>query len=338
MLLTSLRLFAPLQTSHAASGVDKGLASANRLPVEVMGLMMGHIDTSEPGCLIVTDVFPLPVEGTETSVMSDNPAVTNYMIQLSESLESVRTENFMGWYHSHPFDVATHSNAFLSATDVSTQLSWQLSEDRAGNPWLALVVDPLRGAAKGRPEIGAFRCYPPEYTPPKGMAPDGVIWADEKARNARWGESCLSYYELSVDYFASSHGSALGGVLLRDHMWVRTFSSTAMLDKEARDRLPERIRKIGALVDTADRGDSMSSLTRSLGVGRPQLRGGSLGGGTDSSVVEARDLAQELAAELQAGQLRQAVKEAVFDGAPLSLASLGAAEGASRAASPGRRK
>ena len=46
----------------------------------------------------------------------------------------------MGWYHSHPFDVGPHSNAFLSATDVSTQLSWQMSEDRLGTPWLALVV------------------------------------------------------------------------------------------------------------------------------------------------------------------------------------------------------
>lgn len=45
-----------MQTAHAASGVDKGLASANHLPVEVMGLMMGHMDTAEPGCLIVTDV------------------------------------------------------------------------------------------------------------------------------------------------------------------------------------------------------------------------------------------------------------------------------------------
>jgi COP9 signalosome complex subunit 5 len=102
----------------------------------------------------------------------------------------------MGWYHSHPFDVGPHSNAFLSATDVSTQLLWQISEDAAGNPWLALVVDPLRGVAKGKPEIGAFRCYPTHYTPPKGLAPDGVSWDDERARNARWGESCISYHQL----------------------------------------------------------------------------------------------------------------------------------------------
>lgn len=38
------------------------------MPVEVMGLMVGHIDTEDPHSLIVSDVFPLPVEGTETTV------------------------------------------------------------------------------------------------------------------------------------------------------------------------------------------------------------------------------------------------------------------------------
>lgn len=114
--------------THASAGVDKGLRSSNGMPIEVMGLMHGHIDTEDPRSLVVTDVFPIPVEGTETSVMTDNPAVTNYMIQLSETLEAVRTERFMGWYHSHPFDVGPDSNAFLSATDVGTQMTWQMSE------------------------------------------------------------------------------------------------------------------------------------------------------------------------------------------------------------------
>jgi hypothetical protein len=46
------------------------------MPVEVMGLMHGHVDTEEPTTLVVTDAFELPVEGTETSVMTDNPEVT----------------------------------------------------------------------------------------------------------------------------------------------------------------------------------------------------------------------------------------------------------------------
>ena len=81
--------------------------------------------------------------------MSDNPDVIAYMIRLSEGLESVRPEHFMGWYHSHPFDVGAHSQAFLSATDVFTQLAWQGPEDRAGNPWLALVVSYRAGARAG---------------------------------------------------------------------------------------------------------------------------------------------------------------------------------------------
>lgn len=59
----------------------------------------------------------------------------------------------MGWYHSHPFDVQVHSNAFLSATDVSTQMPWQITEDNGGNPWIALVVrvpPPRRLARKSR--------------------------------------------------------------------------------------------------------------------------------------------------------------------------------------------
>ena len=168
-----------VQVTHASAGVERGLKSQNTMPVEVMGLLHGHIDTEETGTIIVTDVrpsnarlqhslrrgcvllctsrcsgldpsvgttlhlqaFPLPVEGTETSVMSDNVEVMNYMIQVGESLETVRpAEHFMGWYHSHPFDVGSHSNAFLSGTDVFTQLAWQRPEDAAGNPWLALVV------------------------------------------------------------------------------------------------------------------------------------------------------------------------------------------------------
>ena len=37
---------------------------------------------------------------------------------------------------------------FLSATDVGTQLTWQRGEDPFGNPWLSVVVDPLRSLAK----------------------------------------------------------------------------------------------------------------------------------------------------------------------------------------------
>ena len=75
--------------------------------------------------LVVTDAFPLPIEGFETRVVADDQDVTNHMIALGEELELTRKERFMGWYHSHPFDLGENSHCFLSQTDLSTQLQWQ---------------------------------------------------------------------------------------------------------------------------------------------------------------------------------------------------------------------
>jgi COP9 signalosome complex subunit 5 len=143
--------------THCHSGVTKGIKSGGN-PIEVMGLLLGRPDPVSTRTLIVTDVFPLPIEGFETRVVADDNDVINHMIALGESLEPTRREKFMGWYHSHPFEyVSDRSHCFLSQTDVSTQLQWQRAEDVHGNPFLAIVVDPLRSLAKNVPELKAFR-------------------------------------------------------------------------------------------------------------------------------------------------------------------------------------
>lgn len=67
------------------------------------------------------------------------------------------------------------SHCFLSNTDVTTQLQWQRSEDPHGNPWLAIVLDPLLSLSQGRPELKAFRVFPPDFAPPENMTPDHRI-------------------------------------------------------------------------------------------------------------------------------------------------------------------
>lgn len=184
--------------NHANAGVEKGIKNGGK-PVEIMGLILGRPstgtdrDAGDAHTLIVTDCFPLPIEGAETRVLADDAEVINYMISLGEAIEQTRKEKFMGWYHSHPFDVEVHSHCFLSATDVSTQLQWQRSEDPHGNPWLAIVLDPLRSLAKKRPEMGAFRVYPPEFAAPVNETPDGTTVTDETTRMERWG-SCWNRY------------------------------------------------------------------------------------------------------------------------------------------------
>ena len=148
----------------------------------------------------------------------------------------------MGWYHSHPFDVGINSHCFLSQTDLTTQLQWQRAEDPHGNPFLAVVIDPLRSLAKNVPEMKAFRAYPPEYNSPvTNECPDGSVIDDEQARLERWGSCWSRYYELDVETYMSGSARNIMGILTNNFLWMRTLGSTPMLEVENRDRFPDRV-------------------------------------------------------------------------------------------------
>lgn len=235
---------------HGQSGVDKGIKKSGK-PVEVMGIMIGRPDTEDPHSLIISDTFALPIEGFETSVVADNIDVQNYQIQLGEMIESTRLENFCGWYHTHPFDVDVNSHCFFSNTDISTQLSWQLSEDRAGNPFVGIVIDPLRSLAKGRPEMAAFRAYPPGYQPPLNETPDGTFCADKRTNEEKWGASWSSYYKLEMDFFMSPLANNVLSTLANNFLWQNTFTSSPSLEPEHQQRLAERIGAVAKQLDSA---------------------------------------------------------------------------------------
>jgi COP9 signalosome complex subunit 5 len=103
---------------------------------------------------IVTDAFPLPVEGTETRVNAHQQAY-EFMANYAEQMREVgREENVVGWYHSHP-----GYGCWLSGIDVNTQMQQQQFME----PFLAVVIDPDRTISAGKVDIGAFRTYPPDY-------------------------------------------------------------------------------------------------------------------------------------------------------------------------------
>ena len=185
---------------------------------------MGRPDPYSPTTLIVTDAFPLPIEGFETRVIADDQNVVNHMISLNECLERSRKEKFMGWYHSHPFDLGEHSHCFLSQTDLSTQLQWQRAEDPHGNPFVAIVLDPLRSQHVGTPQLKAFRAYPPEYQSPiANQCPDGSVEASEQTRLELWGSCWNRYYELSVEYYMSSTSRSILSDLTQNYLWMTSF-------------------------------------------------------------------------------------------------------------------
>jgi COP9 signalosome complex subunit 5 len=306
--------------THCHSGVEKGTKKGGN-PIEVMGLLLGRPDPNTPKTLIVTDVFPLPIEGFETRVIADDGDVINHMIALGESLENTRQEKFMGWYHSHPFDVGIHSHCFLSQTDISTQLQWQRAEDPHGNPFLAIVVDPLRSLAKNTPELKAFRAYPPEYTNPiQNQCPDGSIIPVEQERLEKWGSCWSAYYELEVEYFMSGGARNVLALLTQNFLWMRTLGSTSICETEARGRYPDRIDKAAERIgkfEVASGGGGMDVpfVGTVGGISRGRMtasapKGG--GGGSGGGVLSVRESSgQNKADEEDGGELGKACQAVV---------------------------
>ncbi|KAL3202081.1 hypothetical protein MRX96_042658 [Rhipicephalus microplus] len=147
--------------------------------LEVMGLLLGKVDANT---MIVMDSFALPVEGTETRVNAQAQAY-EYMAEYTENAKTVgRLENVVGWYHSHP-----GYGCWLSGIDVSTQMLNQQFQE----PFVAIVIDPVRTISAGKVNLGAFRTYPKGYKPPdEGPAEYQTIPAEQDRRlwNSLWNK------------------------------------------------------------------------------------------------------------------------------------------------------
>jgi hypothetical protein len=94
-----------------------------------------------------------------------------------------------------------------------------MSNDPRDTPFVAIVIDPLRSIAKGRPELAAFRAYPATYDPPEGQCPDGKIFADKAYCGKRWGAVWQRYYKLDVSYYISSLAQRTLGALKNSIAW-----------------------------------------------------------------------------------------------------------------------
>eukprot|EP00697_Spironema_sp_BW2_P008727 gnl/Spiro4/23407_TR11578_c0_g1_i1.p1 gnl/Spiro4/23407_TR11578_c0_g1~~gnl/Spiro4/23407_TR11578_c0_g1_i1.p1 ORF type:complete len:359 (+),score=71.77 gnl/Spiro4/23407_TR11578_c0_g1_i1:46-1077(+) len=204
--------------------------------LEVMGLMQGKLDGDT---MVVMDSFALPVEGTETRVSAQMDAY-EYMFQyLGWQKQVGRSEQTIGWYHSHP-----GYGCWLSGIDVGTQTTNQQYQD----PFLAVVVDPVRTISSGKVEIGAFRTYPENYTPPAsefGLAAQNIPLAKIKD----FGLHGNRYYQLEISYFKSSLDSGLLNRLWYTY-WVNTLSSSPLVTN--REYNAEQIDDLASKLDIAE--------------------------------------------------------------------------------------
>lgn len=131
IVISSLALLKMLK--HGRAGV----------PMEVMGLMLGSF--VDEYTTKVIDVFAMPQSGTGVSVEAVDPVFQTKMLEMLQQTD--RTENVVGWYHSHP-----GFGCWLSGVDVGTQQSFEKLDPKN----IAVVVDPIQ-SVKGKVVIDAFR-------------------------------------------------------------------------------------------------------------------------------------------------------------------------------------
>eukprot|EP01025_Chloroclados_australasicus_P030963 TRINITY_DN3118_c0_g1_i17.p1 TRINITY_DN3118_c0_g1~~TRINITY_DN3118_c0_g1_i17.p1 ORF type:complete len:366 (-),score=45.95 TRINITY_DN3118_c0_g1_i17:1810-2850(-) len=180
--------------------------------LEVMGMLQGKVagDT-----FVVIDCYPLPVEGTETRVNAHEHA-DQFLVEYKMGSQEVgRREEIIGWYHSHP-----GYGCWLSGIDCSTQMTWQQHSE----PFLAIVVDPMRTMAAGKVEIGAFRTYPKDYKPPDAGLEYQTI-PMEKIED--FGVHANQYYPLDISYFKSSLDNRLLDLLWNKY-WVNVLAANPL--------------------------------------------------------------------------------------------------------------
>ncbi|VDO39224.1 unnamed protein product, partial [Onchocerca flexuosa] len=123
----------------------------------------------------------------------------------------------VGWYHSHP-----GYGCWLSGIDVSTQaLNQQFQE-----PFVAIVVDPIRTMSAGKVDLGAFRTYPKGYKPPDEVPSEYQSIPLNKVED--FGVHCKQYYPLEVSYFKSALDARLLDSLWNTY-WVSTLSSNSLI-------------------------------------------------------------------------------------------------------------
>lgn len=159
-------------------------------PREVMGLLQGsYHEEGSHGVFVIADVIFLPVESSETRVTADDETYT-LIAAYTEWTNRTNTHNIVGWYHSHP-----SFGCWLSGIDVDTQERFQNNCD----PFLALVVDPIKSTNLQKVDIAAFRAHP------AGHREESLANVKDVPRRKAvdFGYHYQRYYQLPIEFVAS---------------------------------------------------------------------------------------------------------------------------------------
>lgn len=93
-------------------------------------------------------------------------------------------------------------------------------------PFVAIVIDPIRTISAGKVNLGAFRTYPKGYKPSDEGPSEYQSIPLNKIED--FGVHCKAYYSLEVSYFKSTLDSKLLDSLWNKY-WLNTLSSSTLL-------------------------------------------------------------------------------------------------------------
>ena len=219
----------------------------------------------------------------------------------------------MGWYHSHP-----GYGCWMSGIDCSTQMLNQQYQE----PWLAVIIDPIRTCAAGKVEIGAFRTYPEGYKPPEtGPSEYQTI---PLAKIEDFGVHAEQYYSLPVSFFKSSLDAHMLELLWNKY-WVNTLSSSPLAGNRAfvAGQVADLAEKLEAAEAATHGGAAAAGGLVGLPGVRAARRAGAPGGAEDGPRAKLTRDAAVATLEQTKGLSTQVIKNMLFNFAPAGRAAPG---------------
>jgi COP9 signalosome complex subunit 5 len=191
--------------THAVKAGDK----------EIAGYMIGF---AKERIFYVVDAVEFPLIGSTSRIeiadqMGDK--IHEYAAVLLDSLKKVgNTQNYVGWYHSHP-----GFGCWLSGIDVNTHKTLQM----INKTFFALVVDPFRTISNRKIEVGCFMTYLQDSGTNRSNFSENIPL--NKAQE--FGYHANKYYKLEHQFFESKFESQIIKLLYRTY-WTDTLSSNVV--------------------------------------------------------------------------------------------------------------
>ena len=191
--------------NHAVKAGDK----------EIAGYMIGF---PKDRTFYVTDAVEFPLIGTTSRVeIADQlgDKIHEYSADLLDTLKKVgNTQNYVGWYHSHP-----GFGCWLSGIDVNTHRTLQM----LNKTFFALVVDPFRTLSTRKVEVGCFMTYNQDSGSNRSNFTENI----PLNKSQEFGYHANKYYKLEHQFFKSKFESDVIKLLYKNY-WTETLSSNVV--------------------------------------------------------------------------------------------------------------